>query len=710
MSSIRDFRDVHRQKLNINVMWLLVLPVLVLITWTAATLSTSSVSSNFRIRELQPKWNREAAKAAKAANKTMPVFAGHNAIKNLVGIHYQEYEKSTIDWCDTEAMPFPFSSIKYETSYNNYNSSFKMMLHHPENDFSISGSLFNSGGLFEWKSHLKNIMTNFLDEVHKAGNKDPLIVDVGANIGTNALWLSSLGYRVHAFEPLVRNFALLHCSYVINPQLHKNMWLSNVGMADAERSGVCMKYSEGSKGEAWIRTGWLDLPFEYGEEYYEEQAELEAELEAGLDTDASVEGVEEQAAAEAAAAGKDGGARRRRATRRLMAEEKKSEEQVEEEIEKEIEAELAEEEAEAEEVAAIEEEIEKELKEEKSAKGKEVSKGKELEEEIEKEIEEEEAAAEAELEAELEADQAKADKQAQDKDKEAKVEEELEEEIEKEIEAEIEEEAKEIEEEIEAEKKAEKKDAAKEATKDDVAELKAEIEAEEAVEEAIEEEIAAEISEEMKAEQAEDKTLASALQDSDAVASFEEMYEDQYYDYLSECDEYNVNLITLDWYWENKLRKEQITLLKIDVEGYEDKVLKGGRKLFAEAPPQYVLMEMHPHGQKSYRGDPEQFYHSVRGMGYHIVAVDGREIDTDQWLELVQQGAQVFDTLWVRSMPEDGFGWASYYYYEEDNDEDSEEEEGDGADMKVISEGEESSDDVAPAKDSTEAPAAEGNQ
>jgi hypothetical protein len=41
-------------RLNINVMWLLVLPVLVLLTWTAATLTMQSSSNTFRIKCVRP--------------------------------------------------------------------------------------------------------------------------------------------------------------------------------------------------------------------------------------------------------------------------------------------------------------------------------------------------------------------------------------------------------------------------------------------------------------------------------------------------------------------------------------------------------------------------------------------------------------------------------------------------------------------------------
>jgi hypothetical protein len=75
-------------------------------------------------------------------------------------------------------MPFPYASIMYKTSYRNYNATFRMMLHHPETDYGVSGSLFNSNGAYEWKSHLKKIMTNFMDELRNNSNISgaPLVV------------------------------------------------------------------------------------------------------------------------------------------------------------------------------------------------------------------------------------------------------------------------------------------------------------------------------------------------------------------------------------------------------------------------------------------------------------------------------------------------------------------------------------------------------
>lgn len=132
----------------------------------------------------------------------------------------------------------------------------------------------------------------------------------------------------------------------------------------------------------------------------------------------------------------------------------------------------------------------------------------------------------------------------------------------------------------------------------------------------------------------------------------------------SVCDEYDVNLITLDWYWEHRLKKEQVTLLSLDVEGYEHKVLNGAARMFKEKPPQYVLMEVHPAAMRKYRTDPGAFYDEIRGLGYWLVAVDGQEIKAETWNGLITQQGRIFDTLWVRTQPPESgkFDWGLDYY------------------------------------------------
>lgn len=86
--------------------------------------------------------------------------------------------------------------------------------------------------------------------------------------------------------------------------------------------------------------------------------------------------------------------------------------------------------------------------------------------------------------------------------------------------------------------------------------------------------------------------------------------------------------------------------------------------MFREKPPHYVLMEVHPMAMRKYRTDPEQFYHSIRNLGYWLIAVDGQEIKQDTWESLIGQQGRLFDTLWVRTEPpsEGKFEWGIDYF------------------------------------------------
>jgi FkbM family methyltransferase len=66
-----------------------------------------------------------------------------------------------------------------------------------------------------------------------------IVLDVGSNIGIHSLWLATLGYSVHSFEPLSKNFALLHCSVVLNPSLYSNIRINNFGLS-TKKSSACM--------------------------------------------------------------------------------------------------------------------------------------------------------------------------------------------------------------------------------------------------------------------------------------------------------------------------------------------------------------------------------------------------------------------------------------------------------------------------------------
>jgi FkbM family methyltransferase len=68
------------------------------------------------------------------------------------------------------------------------------------------------------------------------------------------------------------------------------------------------------------------------------------------------------------------------------------------------------------------------------------------------------------------------------------------------------------------------------------------------------------------------------------------------------------------------------THIKIDVEGDEAAVLRGGRRLFSSAPPPMLFIELH-NEIVSRRGDaPRETLELLRSYGYKVFAVDGSPI------------------------------------------------------------------------------------
>ena len=90
--------------------------------------------------------------------------------------------------------------------------------------------------------HVKEIFWRYL-----ATQKRPLVLDIGANIGTHSLFFAALGASVHSFEPLKKNFALLHCSVVTSAHVHKNIRINNFGLG-AKRQEACMVSEDKNMG------------------------------------------------------------------------------------------------------------------------------------------------------------------------------------------------------------------------------------------------------------------------------------------------------------------------------------------------------------------------------------------------------------------------------------------------------------------------------
>jgi hypothetical protein len=69
----------------------------------------------------------------------------------------------------------------------------------------ISGGILKSG---KWEP---GISLTIRDIISNHGNKDTLVLDVGANLGVHGLYVANLGFRVWAVEPQERNLIKVHC-------------------------------------------------------------------------------------------------------------------------------------------------------------------------------------------------------------------------------------------------------------------------------------------------------------------------------------------------------------------------------------------------------------------------------------------------------------------------------------------------------------------
>lgn len=90
---------------------------------------------------------------------------------------------------------------------------------------------------------------------------------------------------------------------------------------------------------------------------------------------------------------------------------------------------------------------------------------------------------------------------------------------------------------------------------------------------------------------------------------------------LNLANEAEVEGITLDEYVQQVVKSQQIDLLKIDVEGAEQMVIEGGRKILEAAAPT-VLMEFWPRGLRNLGGDPLKLLEIFDQAGYTISVIE----------------------------------------------------------------------------------------
>lgn len=90
-----------------------------------------------------------------------------------------------------------------------------------------------------------------------------------------------------------------------------------------------------------------------------------------------------------------------------------------------------------------------------------------------------------------------------------------------------------------------------------------------------------------------------------------------------------VALVTLDSFIE---KFKQVDLIKIDVEGYEYEVFKGGRKLLEQFHPT-IIMEFSPvFYMQDYESKAEELLHFLESCGYTFFDMSGEKLDIYGWL------------------------------------------------------------------------------
>jgi hypothetical protein len=84
----------------------------------------------------------------------------------------------------------------------------------------------------------------------------------------------------------------------------------------------------------------------------------------------------------------------------------------------------------------------------------------------------------------------------------------------------------------------------------------------------------------------------------------------------------------LEDYWTVVLNKEQVFLIKLDVQGYEAAIIEGAKEMLSERPPIYILMEYSPSRYKMYNASGSHLIETLVNYGYKIkvVAENGKRV------------------------------------------------------------------------------------
>eukprot|EP01026_Neomeris_dumetosa_P028779 TRINITY_DN2332_c0_g1_i6.p1 TRINITY_DN2332_c0_g1~~TRINITY_DN2332_c0_g1_i6.p1 ORF type:complete len:275 (-),score=22.45 TRINITY_DN2332_c0_g1_i6:76-900(-) len=184
-------------------------------------------------------------KVGTSANSSQQVFLRKLTFEDDVEPLFKQVQSSQLDssnFCPIEKLDFPVRSVVIQ-----FDPPYKMLVHKEGVDLIVSDSIVQSNGTSNFERWLQITMASRLPRDFPP--QEVVILDIGANIGLHSLYFASLGYEVHAFEPLQANFNILQCSKVAND--FKNLKTNNFGLSKAA-SVACMDVNPTNHGGSTI--------------------------------------------------------------------------------------------------------------------------------------------------------------------------------------------------------------------------------------------------------------------------------------------------------------------------------------------------------------------------------------------------------------------------------------------------------------------------
>lgn len=138
-------------------------------------------------------------------------------------------------------------------------TTYKLFVHSPSIDEYVSSPAWNDGNSpgtpFEQQyQEVYKKLIDLLGAHHHKESTDALVLDIGANIGTHAMWFASQNYELHAFEPSQENMEMVRCSAHWNNfnESHK-LFLNNIGLAEVPmRGNACMSKDSNNKSGLYV--------------------------------------------------------------------------------------------------------------------------------------------------------------------------------------------------------------------------------------------------------------------------------------------------------------------------------------------------------------------------------------------------------------------------------------------------------------------------